>query len=148
MFETISENSRKVYVADLANDIHCNIPPEALIQFPVMRPPIGWNEFPTIFWSDFIDPQNIALCLQREHHPTSWVFPDNTAHGTSKMLLIYHNASECKTTCHVYSSVETIYSFCGCSFLLWILICICDITVCLLEGKLHFLPVWIVHLYP
>ena len=26
----ISENSRKLYVADLANDVHCNYPPEAL----------------------------------------------------------------------------------------------------------------------
>ena len=27
----ISENSRKLYVADLANDIHCNFLPEALM---------------------------------------------------------------------------------------------------------------------
>ena len=27
----ISENSRKLYVADLANDVHCNFPPEALM---------------------------------------------------------------------------------------------------------------------
>ena len=28
---SISENSGKLYVADLANDVHCNFPPEALI---------------------------------------------------------------------------------------------------------------------
>ena len=27
----ISENSRKLYVSDLANDVHCNFPPEALM---------------------------------------------------------------------------------------------------------------------
>ena len=27
----ISENSRKFYVADLANDVHSNFPPEALM---------------------------------------------------------------------------------------------------------------------
>ena len=27
----VSENSRKLYVADLANDVHCNFPPEALM---------------------------------------------------------------------------------------------------------------------
>ena len=27
----MSENSRKLYVADLANDVHCNFPPEALM---------------------------------------------------------------------------------------------------------------------
>ena len=29
--ENISENSRKLYVADLANNVHCNFPPEALM---------------------------------------------------------------------------------------------------------------------
>ena len=28
---TISKNSRKMYVADLANHIHCNFPPEAMM---------------------------------------------------------------------------------------------------------------------
>ena len=27
----ISENSRKLYIADRANDVHCNFPPEALM---------------------------------------------------------------------------------------------------------------------
>ena len=27
----ISENSRKLYFANLANDVHCNFPPEALM---------------------------------------------------------------------------------------------------------------------
>ena len=39
--EFISENFRKLYDADLANDIHCYFPPEALMKFLVMRPPIG-----------------------------------------------------------------------------------------------------------
>ena len=30
-FTSISENSRKLYVADLANDVHCNFPFEALM---------------------------------------------------------------------------------------------------------------------
>ena len=30
-FSDISENSRKLYVADLANDVHCNFTPEALM---------------------------------------------------------------------------------------------------------------------
>ena len=51
--ELKSEKSRKLYVADLANDIDCNFPP--WIQFPVMRPPISWNEFPTIFWYNYAD---------------------------------------------------------------------------------------------
>ena len=46
----ISENFRKSYVVDLANDVFRNFPREALMNnFPVMRAPIGWNEFPTIF---------------------------------------------------------------------------------------------------
>ena len=31
VLEIISENSSKLYVADLANDIHCNFLPEALM---------------------------------------------------------------------------------------------------------------------
>ena len=31
IFAPISENSRILYVADLANDVHCNFPPEALM---------------------------------------------------------------------------------------------------------------------
>ena len=31
MAPTISENSRKSYVVDLANDVFCNFPPEALV---------------------------------------------------------------------------------------------------------------------
>ena len=31
LFFNNGENSRKLYVADLANDVHCNFPPEALI---------------------------------------------------------------------------------------------------------------------
>ena len=42
--ETISENSRKLYVADLANDAHCNFPPEALMKTAFSYEAAYWLE--------------------------------------------------------------------------------------------------------
>ena len=51
----ISENTGKLLLRDLAtltNNIYCNSQRGALMnRFPVMMTPIGWREFPTIFWS-------------------------------------------------------------------------------------------------
>ena len=53
-----SENTGKFLVRNLAaltNSIYCNSQHGALMnRFPVMITPIGWREFPTIFWSDEI----------------------------------------------------------------------------------------------
>ena len=52
-----SENTGKFSLCNLAaltNSIYCNSQHGALMnRFSVMMAPIGWREFPTIFWSDF-----------------------------------------------------------------------------------------------
>ena len=40
----ISENSGKLYVADLANDVHCNFPPEALMNIVSSYEAVYWLE--------------------------------------------------------------------------------------------------------
>ena len=54
----VSENTRKFLLRDLAaltNSIYCNSQHGALMnRFPVKMTPIGWREFPTIFWSDHL----------------------------------------------------------------------------------------------
>ena len=40
----ISENSRKMYVADLASDIHCNFSPEALMNTVSSYEAAYWQE--------------------------------------------------------------------------------------------------------
>ena len=48
--QCISENSRKSYVVDLANDVFCNFLLEALMNtFSTYEATYCWNEFPTIF---------------------------------------------------------------------------------------------------
>ena len=55
-----SENTGKFLLLNLAaltNRIYCNSQHGALMnRFPVEMTPIGWREFPTIFWSDFQKP--------------------------------------------------------------------------------------------
>ena len=50
----ISEISRKLYVADLANDIHCNFPPEALVN--------TFSSYETAYWLERIS-YNFLICL-------------------------------------------------------------------------------------
>ena len=55
------------------------------IQFPVMRPPIGWNEFPTIFWSD-------KVCSKRspfdtKHRVYQWINSNTVMHNLDPVSL-------------------------------------------------------------
>ena len=50
----ISENSRKLYVANLANDVHCNFPPEALMNTV--------SSYEAVYWLERIS-YNFLICL-------------------------------------------------------------------------------------
>ena len=51
----ISENSRKLYVADLANDVHCNFPPEALMN--------AVSSYEAAYWLERIS-YNFLICYK------------------------------------------------------------------------------------
>ena len=72
-WKAISENSRKLYVADLANDVHCNFLPEALMNTTSSYEAVYWLErisYNFLIWSvwsvNFLKP-NAHCCLLLEN---------------------------------------------------------------------------------
>ena len=56
-FYCISENSRKLYVVNLANDIHCNFPPEALMNTV--------SSYEAAYWQERIS-YNFLICRKQK----------------------------------------------------------------------------------
>ena len=72
MAHCISENSRKLYVADLANDVHCDLPPEALMNTVSSYEAVYWLE--QISYNFLICSENVLGIQLAEHsstHPVS-----------------------------------------------------------------------------
>ena len=62
----ISENSRKLYVTDLANNIHCNIPPDALMNTV--------SSYEAAYWLEWISYNFLIWCTRVKSQSTPRIF--------------------------------------------------------------------------
>ena len=87
---TISENSRKSYVVDLANDVLCNFPREAMMN--------TFSSYETAYWLERISYNFLicaCCCLQDSYmiHAAVWTGTENDRDSRNQVMSVNHVTS-------------------------------------------------------